>query len=168
MVVVIITSVSQQRPPIRSFSVLSRPCSLGQKIHLMLTCGSGWWNPSSHYLTETVQMWPRSVSPPSSSMGLHKHGGTISLLCSRLTTWLSGESSRQHSEVITNQQTSWTTSSMNFWHSFKEVVQCCSMPKLSMTCVTTQTIMLTPMRRRETGSGGASVLSSVTISTPLG
>jgi hypothetical protein len=35
----------------------------------------------------------------------------------------------------------------------------------AMTCVNTQAIMLTRMRRRETNSGGASVLSSVTVST---
>jgi hypothetical protein len=43
-----------------------------------------------------------------------------------------------------------------------------SMPKLSMTCVSTQATMLTLMRRREIGSGGASTLSSVTVSTQLG
>jgi hypothetical protein len=56
MVVVIITSVPQQWPPIKSFSVLSRCCSLGQKIPLMLMYGSGWWNPNFHYLMEIVQM----------------------------------------------------------------------------------------------------------------
>jgi hypothetical protein len=114
MVLVIITSVPQQRPPIRSFSVLSRRCSLGQKIYLMLLCGSGWWNPNSHCLMEIVQMWPRSVSPPSSFVGPLGHGRTNSSLCSRLTTWWSEESSRHHSEGITYQQASWTASSMNF------------------------------------------------------
>jgi hypothetical protein len=49
-----------------------------------------------------------------------------------------------------------------------EVVPCCSMPKLSMTFVSTQATMLTLMRRRETGSGGALTLSFVTISTQSG
>jgi hypothetical protein len=168
MGVVIIISVPQQRPPISSFSVLSRRCSLRQKIPLMLMCGSGWWNPNSHFLMEIVQMWPRSDSRPSSFVGPLEPGGTISLLCSRLTTWLNGESSRQHSEGITYQQTSWIVSSMSFWHSRKEVVQCCSTPKPSMTCVSTQATMLTPMRRRETDLGRASVLSSVTVSTRSG
>jgi hypothetical protein len=113
-------------------------------------------------------MQPRSVSPPSSFMGPLGHGGTISSPCSRPTTWLSGESSKWHSEGITYQQTSWIASSMSFWHSLREVVPCCSMPKLSMTCVRTQATMLTLMRRRETGSGGASTLSSATVSTQSG
>jgi hypothetical protein len=168
MGVVITTSVPRQWPPNKSFLVLSRRCSPGQKIHLMLMFGSGWWNPNSHYLMEIVQMWPRSVSPPSSFVGPLGHGGTISSLCSRLTTWLSGENSKQYSKGITYQQASWTTSSMSFWHSLKEVVQCCSTPKPSMTCVSTQATMLTPMRRREKDSGGASTLSSVTVSTHSG
>jgi hypothetical protein len=49
-------------------------------------------------------MWPRSVSPPSSFVDLRGHGGITSSLCSWLTTWLGGESSRQHSEDITYQQ----------------------------------------------------------------
>jgi hypothetical protein len=49
-------SVPQQRPPIRSSSALSRRCSLGQRTHLMLMYGSGWWNPKSHCLMEVVQM----------------------------------------------------------------------------------------------------------------
>jgi hypothetical protein len=137
MGVVITISVPQQRPPIRSFSVLSHCCSLGQKTHSTRMFGSGWWNQNSHCLMEIVQMWPRSVSPPSSFVGLRGHGGTISSPCSRLTTWLSGESSRQHSEGITYQQASWTTSSMNFWHSLREVVQYCSTPKPSMTYAST-------------------------------
>jgi hypothetical protein len=115
MVVVIISSVPQRRPPIRSFSVLSRRCSLEQKTQSTQIFGLGWWNPSSHCLMEVVPMRPRSASPPSSFVDPRGHGGIISLLCSRWTTWLSGESSRQHSEVITYQQASWTTSSMNFW-----------------------------------------------------
>jgi hypothetical protein len=35
-------------------------------------------------------MWPRSISPPNSFEGPLGHGGTISLLCSRLATWLNG------------------------------------------------------------------------------
>jgi hypothetical protein len=168
MGLVIITSVPRQRPPTRSFSVLSHRCSLGRKIHSMLMFGSGWWNPNSHYLMEIVQMRQRSVSPPNNFMGPLGHGGTISSLCSWLTTWLSGESSKQHSEGITYQQASWTASSMSFWHSLREVVPCCSTPKLSMTCVNTQATMLTPMRRRRTDSGGASVLSSMIVSTQSG
>jgi hypothetical protein len=128
---------ARQRPPTRSFLVLSRRCSPGRKIHLMLMFGSGWWNQSSHCLMEIVQMRPRSVSQPSSFVGPLELGGTISSLCSRLTTWLSWESSKQHSEGITYQQASWTASSMSFWHSLREVVLCCSTPKVSMTCVST-------------------------------
>jgi hypothetical protein len=135
---------------------------------LMLMYGSGWWNPNSHYLMEFVQMWPKSVSPSSSFADPHGHGGIISSLCSRLTTWLNGESSRQHSEDITYQQASWTASLMSFWHILRGVVQCYSTPKPSMTYVSTQAIMLTQMRRRGTSSGGASVLSSATVSTQLG
>jgi hypothetical protein len=131
----------------------------------MLMSGSGWWNQSSHYLMESAQMRPRSVSPPSSFVGPLGHGGTISLPCSRLTTWLSGESSKQHSEGITYQQASWTASSTSLWHSLRGVVPCCSTPKLSMTCDSTHATMLTLMRRRETDSGGASALSSMTFST---
>jgi hypothetical protein len=93
---------------------------------------------------------------------------TISSPCSRPTMWLSGKSSRQLSEGIIYQQASWTTSSMSFWHSLREVVPCCSTPKLSMIRVSTQATMLTLIRRRETGSGGASTLSSVTVSTQSG
>jgi hypothetical protein len=110
-------------------------------------------------------MWPRSVSPPSSFVGPLGNGGTISSSCSRPTTWLSGESSKQHSEGITHQQASWIASSMSFWHSIRGVVPCCSTPKLSKTYVSTQATMLTLMRRRETDSGGASALSSVIAST---
>jgi hypothetical protein len=168
MVVVITISVPQQRPPIRSSSARSRHCSLGQRIPLMLMYGSGWWNPNSHCLMEFVQMWLRSVLPPSSFADPRGHGGTTSSLCNQLTTWWNGESSRQHSEGITYRQASWTASSMSFWHSFRGIVQCCSTPKLLMTCVSTQAIMLTQMRRRGTVSGGASVLSSATVSTQSG
>jgi hypothetical protein len=168
MGVVITTSVPRQRLPTRSFSILSRCCSPGQKICLMLMSSLGWWNQSSHCLMENVQMRPRSVSLPSSFVGPIGHGGTISSPCSRLTMWLSGESSKQPSEGIIHQQASWTASSMSFWHSLRGVVPCCSTPKLSMTCVSTQATMLTLTRRRETDSGGASALSSVTISTQSG
>jgi hypothetical protein len=168
MGVVIITSVPRQWPPTRSFSILSYRCSLGQKIHSMRMFGLGWWNPNSHNLMEIVQMRPRSVLPPSCFVGPLGPGGTIFSLCSRLTTWLSGESSKQHSEGITYQQASWTTSSMSFWHSLREVVPCCSTPKPSMTYVSTHATMLTLMRRRETNSGGASALCSVTVSTQSG
>jgi hypothetical protein len=46
--------------------------------------------------------------------------------------------------------------------------QCCSMLRLLMTCASMLGIMQTRTRRRETGSGGGSALSSVTVSTPLG
>jgi hypothetical protein len=135
MVVVITISVPQQRPPIRSSSALSRRCSLGQRTHLMLMCGSGWWNLNSHCLMEFVQMWPRSISPPSSFADPRGHGGIISSLCSRLTTRLNGESSRQRPEDITYQQALWTASSMSFWHLLRGVIQCYSTPKPSMTYV---------------------------------
>jgi hypothetical protein len=106
----------KQWPPIRSSSALCRRCSLGQRTHLMLMCGSGWWNLNSHCLIEFVQMWPRSVLPPSSFADPRGHGGIISSLCSRLTTRLNAESSRHRSEDITYQQALWTASSMSFWH----------------------------------------------------
>jgi hypothetical protein len=168
MGVVITTSVPRQRPPTRSFSVLSRCCSPGRKLCSMLMSGSGWWNQSSHYLMESAQMRPRSVSPPSSFVGPLGHGGTISSPCSPPTTWLSGESSKLHSEGITYHQASWIASSMSFWHSLRGVIPRCSTPKLSMVCVSMQATMLTLMRRRETGSGGASTLSSATVSTQSG
>jgi hypothetical protein len=71
----------------QEFLSTSRCCSLGQKIPSMRMFGLGWWNPNSHYLMEIVQMWPRSVSPPSSFVGPLGHGGTTSSPCSRLTTW---------------------------------------------------------------------------------
>jgi hypothetical protein len=64
-----------------------------------------------------------------------------------------------------NQQASWTASLVSFWHSLREVVPCCSTPKLLMTYVSTQATMLTLMRRRETGLGRASTPSSMTVST---
>jgi hypothetical protein len=68
-------------------------------------------------------MWLRSGSPPSSFVDPRGHGGTTSSLCSQLTTWWNGESSRQHSEGITYRQVSWTASSMSFWHSLRGIVQ---------------------------------------------
>jgi hypothetical protein len=50
----------------------------------------------------------------------------------------------------------------------KGTVQCCSTLRFLMTYVNTQAIMLTQMKRRGTGSGGASVLSSATVSTQSG
>jgi hypothetical protein len=161
-------STPQQQPPIRSSSVLSRHCSLGQRIHLMLMYGSRWWNPNFHYLMEFVQMWPRFISPHISFADPREHGGITFSLCSRLITWWNGESSRQHSEDVTYRQASWTASLMSFWHLLRGVVQCYSMPKPSMTCVSTPAIMLTWMRRRGTGSEGASVLSSTIVSTQSG
>jgi hypothetical protein len=134
----------------------------------MQMCGSGWWNPNSHCLMEFVQMWPRFVSPPSSFAYPREHGGITFSLCSRLITWWNGESLRQHLEDIAYQQASWTASLMSFWHLPRGVIQCYSTPKHSMTCVSTQAIMLTRMRRRGTRSGGASVLSSTTVSTQSG
>jgi hypothetical protein len=57
---------------------------------------------------------------------------------------------------------------MSFWHSLKGTGQCYSMLRPSMTCASTPDIMQTRMRRRGTGSGGGSALSSVTVSTQLG
>jgi hypothetical protein len=168
MVVVITISVPQQRPLIRSSSALSRRCSLGQKIPLMLMYGSEWWNPNSHCLMEFVQKWPRFILPPSSFADPCRHGGITSLLCSQLTMWWNGENSRQHSEDITYRRASWNASLMSFRHLLRGIVQCCSTPRPSMTCVSMQAIMLTQMRRRGTCSGEVLVLSSATISTQSG
>jgi hypothetical protein len=107
-----------------------------------------------------VQMWLRSGSPPSSFADPREHGGTTSSLCSPLITWWNGENSRQHSEDITYWQASWTTSSMSLWHLLRGIILRCSTLRPSMTCVSTQAIMLTQMRRRGTSSGGASVVST--------
>jgi hypothetical protein len=66
------------------------------------------------------------------------------------------------------QPVSWTESSTSFWHSLRGAGQCCSMLRPSMTCASMLGIMQTRTRRRETGSGGGSALSSVTVSTPSG
>jgi hypothetical protein len=79
-----------------------------------------------------------------------------------------GESSRQLSGGIIYQQALWTESSMNFWHSLKGTGQCYSMLMPSMTCASMPDIMQIPTRRRGTGSGGGSALSSVTVSTQSG
>ena len=60
IMVVVIISVTQQQPLIRSSSARNRLCSLRQMIHLMRMYGLGLWNPNSHYSTEFVQMWLRS------------------------------------------------------------------------------------------------------------
>jgi hypothetical protein len=57
---------------------------------------------------------------------------------------------------------------MSFWHLLRGIVLCCSTLRPSMTCVSMQAIMLTQMRRRGMGSGGASVLSFATVSTQSG
>jgi hypothetical protein len=57
---------------------------------------------------------------------------------------------------------------MSFWHSLRATGQCCSMPRPLMTCASMPGITQIQMRRRETGSGGGSALSSVTVSTPSG
>jgi hypothetical protein len=46
--------------------------------------------------------------------------------------------------------------------------QCCSMLRLLMTCASMLGTMQIRTRRRETGSGGGSALSFVTVSTPSG
>jgi hypothetical protein len=56
----------------------------------------------------------KAGSPPSSFVDLREHGGTTFSPCSQLITWWNGENLRQHSGDITYQQTSWTTSLMNF------------------------------------------------------
>jgi hypothetical protein len=90
------------------------------------------------------------------------------LPCSqRIERW-NGESSRQLSEDTTYQPGLWTESSTSFWHSLRATRQYCSMLRLLMTCAIMLDIMQIRTRRRETGSGGGSALSSVTVSTPSG
>jgi hypothetical protein len=79
-----------------------------------------------------------------------------------------GESSRQLSGGIIYQQALWTAISMSFWHSLRGIEQCYSMLRPSMTCASMPDTTQTLMRRRGTGSGGGSTLSSATVSTPLG
>jgi hypothetical protein len=81
---------------------------------------------------------------------------------------VNGGSSRQLSGGTIYQQTLWTASSMSFWHSLRGTGQCYSMLRPSMTYDSIPDIMQTPTRRRGTGSGGGSALSSVTVSTQSG
>jgi hypothetical protein len=134
----------------------------------MQMCGCEWWNPNSNYSMELAQRSPKSGSPPSSFEDPQGLGGTIFLLCSqRIERW-NGRSSRQLSGDTIYQPGLWTGSSMSFWHSLRATRQCCSMPRLLMTCASMLGITQTRMRRRETGSGGGSALSSATVSTPSG
>ena len=55
-----------------------------------------------------------------------------------------------------------------FWHSLRETGQCYSMLRPLTTCASMLGIMQTRTRRRGTGSGGGSALSSVTASTQSG
>jgi hypothetical protein len=115
-----------------------------------------------------VQRSQKSSSPPSSFADPQGLGGTIFLPCSqRIERW-NGESSRQLSGDTTYQPGLWTESSTSFWHSLRATGPCYSMLRLLMTCASMLDIMQIRMRRRETGSGGASTLSSVTVSTPSG
>src|SRR6187455_752387 len=117
---------------------------------------------------ELAQMSLKSDSPPSSFADPQGLGGTISLPCSqRIERW-SGESSRKLSRDTTYQPGLWTESSTSFWHSLRATGPCCSMLRLLMTCASMLDIMQIRTRRRETGSGGGSALSSVTVSTPSG
>jgi hypothetical protein len=110
----------------------------------------------------------RSGSPPSSFADPRGHGGTIFLLCSQMTGRWNGESSRQLSGGTIYQQALWTESSTSFCHSLRETGRCYSMLRPSMTCASMPGIMQTRTRRRGTGSGGDSALSSVTASTRSG
>jgi hypothetical protein len=130
--------------------------------------GCEWWNPNSRYSMELVQRSLKSGSPPSSFADPQGLGGTIFLPCSqRIERW-NGGSSRQLSGDTIYQPGLWTGSSMSFWHSLRATGQCCSMPRPLMTCASMLGITQIRMRRRETGSGGGSALSSVTVSTPSG
>src|SRR5688572_18961576 len=71
---------------IRSSSAQSHHSLQGQKIHLMRTYGSEWWNPKFHCLRGHVPMPPRLDLPHSNFVDQPRHGGTISLLCSQLIT----------------------------------------------------------------------------------
>jgi hypothetical protein len=117
---------------------------------------------------EFAQRSLRSGSPPSSFADPQGLGGTIFLLCSQMTERWNGESSRQLSGGTIYQPELWTESSTSFWHSLRATGQCCSMLRLLMTCASMLDIMQIRTRRRETGSGGGSTLSSLTISTPSG
>jgi hypothetical protein len=134
----------------------------------MQMCGCEWWNPNSHYSMELVLRSLKSGSPPSSFADPQGLGGIIFLLCSQRTARWSGESSRQLSGDTIYQPGLWTESSMSFWHSLRATGQCCSMPRLLMTCASMRDIMQIQMRRSETGSEGGSAPSSATVSTPSG
>jgi hypothetical protein len=110
----------------------------------------------------------RSGSPPSNFADPQGLGGTIFLLCSQMTERWTGESSRQLSGGTIYQPELWTRSSTSSWHLLRATGQCCSMLRLLMTCASMLGIMRTQTRRRETGLGGGSALSSVTVSTPSG
>jgi hypothetical protein len=134
----------------------------------MQMCGCEWWNPNSHYSMEHAQKSLKSGSPPSSFADPQGLGGTIFLPCSQRTERWSGETSRQLSGDTIHQPGLWTGSSTSFWHSLRATGQCCNMPRLLMTCANMLGITQTRMKRRETGLGGGSALSSVTVSTPSG
>jgi hypothetical protein len=124
----------------------------------MQMCGCEWWNPNSRYSMKLAQRSLKSGSPPSSFVDPQGLGGTIFLPCSqRIEKW-NGGSLRQLLGDTTYHPGLWTESSTSFWHSLRATGQCCSM--LDITQIR--------MRRRETGSGGGSALSSVTVSTPSG
>jgi hypothetical protein len=117
---------------------------------------------------ELAQKSLKSGSPPSSFADPHELGGTIFLPCSqRIERW-NGGSLRQLSGDITYPQASWTESSTSFWHSLRATGQCCSMPRLLMTCASMLDTMQTRTRRRGTCSDGGSALSSVIVSTLSG
>jgi hypothetical protein len=131
-------------------------------------CGCEWWNPNFRCSMELAQKTLKSGSPPSSFVDPQGLGGTIFLPCSqRIERW-NGGSSRQLSGDTTYQPGLWTGSSTSFWHSLRATGQCCSMPRLLMTCASMLDIMQIQMRRRETGSEGGSALSSVIVSTSSG
>jgi hypothetical protein len=149
-------SVTPQQLPTRSSSAPSHHCSQGQRTHLTQMYGCEWWNPNSRYSMELVQRSLKSGSPPSSFADPRGLGGTIFLPCSqRIERW-NGGSSRQLSGDTTYQPGLWIESSTSFWHLLRATGQCCSMPRLLMTCASMLDITQTRMRRRETGSGGGS------------
>jgi hypothetical protein len=119
-------------------------------------------------MLEFAQRSLRSCSPPSSFVDPQGLGGTIFLLCSQMTERWNGESSRQLSGGTIYQQALWTESSTSFWLSLKGTGQCYSMLRPLMTYASMLGIMQTRTRRRGTGSGGGSALSSMTVSTPSG
>jgi hypothetical protein len=107
-----------------------------------------------------------STQPPLFTRAEDPLDADVWLPCSqRIERW-NGGSSRQLSGDTTYQPGLWTESSTNFWHSLRVTGQCCSMPRLLMTCASMLGIMQIRTRRRETCSGGGSALSSVTVLTP--